>query len=149
MGRGKAPRDAESIKLRQPDRSGPSDETLLQLAKERGLFAQAEKASKRTANGESGGGDEGEEDSDDGEDSGDVPDLADTTTVAGRLLNSALWATSLAMLHFTLDVLVHNQYAMSFDWWEISARTIRAQLREFAIGHSSVLPRRSPGSGAH
>ena len=36
--------------------------------------------------------------------------------------NALLYGLTLAMIHFTLDVLVHNQYAERLDWLSITSR---------------------------
>ncbi|KAI0857946.1 hypothetical protein F4860DRAFT_505689 [Xylaria cubensis] len=98
---------AAEIKLAQPDRSAPSEETLLNLAQERNLFEQADQhpANRRRKNGD-----------DDGE----------LSPTAERIMDSLLWTVSLAMLHFTLDVLVQNQYAMEISWPQIMKRALIA-----------------------
>ncbi|KAI0476647.1 hypothetical protein F4859DRAFT_56355 [Xylaria cf. heliscus] len=95
------------IKLAQPDRSAPSNETLLNLAQERNLFEQAD---QHPANRRKTGGD------DDGE----------LSPTAERVLEALLWTVSLAMLHFTLDVLVQHQYAMDISWSQITTRALVA-----------------------
>lgn len=45
--------------------------------------------------------------------------VSTTTTVANALFT----AVTLSMLHFTLDVLVHHQYAVSISWSNILRRT--------------------------
>jgi hypothetical protein len=98
MGRKK---DAK-IKLAHPDRSGPdpSRETLLDIAEKRGLLKAQQAA-------EEGLDDSGE-------------------PLVGRLGESILWSISLTMLHFTLDVLVANQYAVAIKWPVLIARTAQA-----------------------
>jgi len=98
MGRKK---DAK-IKLAHPDRSGPdpSQETLLDIAEKRGLLKAQQAA-------EEGLDESGE-------------------PLVGRLGESILWSISLTMLHFTLDVLVANQYAVAIKWPALIARTIQA-----------------------
>lgn len=89
------------IKLKQPDRSipDPSRQTLLDLAEQRGLLKQQ---------------DQEEDDEEDGE------------PPVGRLGESILWSLSLTMLHFTLDVLVSNQYAMEIVWRDLVIRAAQA-----------------------
>ena len=98
MGRKK---DAK-IKLAHPDRSGPdpSQETLLEIAEKRGLL--------RAHQGAEEGLDESGE------------------PLVGRLGESILWSVSLTMLHFTLDVLVANQYAVAIKWPALFTRTAQA-----------------------
>ncbi|KAJ2902626.1 hypothetical protein MKZ38_000293 [Zalerion maritima] len=104
---------APNIKLAQPDRSGPTDQTLLDLAQEQDLFGQADKAQARSrrkaAKKDARGpleleGDEEEEKVD--------PEV-------DHLMDTFFWGISLAMLHFTLDVLVQHQYAMEIEWMKV------------------------------
>jgi hypothetical protein len=90
------------IKLAQPNRSGPdpSQETLLEIAEKRGLLKAQQAA-------EEGLDESGE-------------------PLVGRLGESLLWSISLTMLHFTLDVLVANQYAVAIKWPALVARTAQA-----------------------
>ncbi|KAK3339989.1 hypothetical protein B0T25DRAFT_466798 [Lasiosphaeria hispida] len=106
MARRPRERSPSDIKLKQPDRSGPTEGTLLQLAQERGLFEQAEK--QQAANKKSAGiaVRPGDADDDDGDEEAGLPPTAE------RILDTLLWTVSLAMLHFTLDVLVQNQYSI-------------------------------------
>lgn len=41
----------------------------------------------------------------------------------GPVGNAIFWSISLAMIHFTLDVLVFNQYRQEIEWWSIFQRT--------------------------
>lgn len=122
MARKRNERDASKIKLKQPDRSGPSEETLIQLAEQRGLFAQAlkkEDANKRAV-GKAIAPDEGGEDEDEG---------VALSPTAERILETLLWTVSLAMLHFTLDVLVQNQFSIDrIQWPKIWTRAGQALL---------------------
>ncbi|KAI5856780.1 hypothetical protein GGS23DRAFT_601045 [Durotheca rogersii] len=102
---------ATEIKLTHPDRSAPSENTLLQLAQDRNLFEEAERRERRNA-GKRG------QDEDEGE-----PLLS---PAAERVMDTILWAGSLSMLHFTLDVLVQHQYAVSIIWPQIMTRTVQA-----------------------
>lgn len=101
---------AAGIKLAQPDRSALSEETLLNLAQERNLFEQADQhpANRRRKRGNG--------DHDDGE----------LSPTADRAMEALLWTVSLAMLHFTLDVLVQHQYAMEVSWPQIITRALVA-----------------------
>ncbi|PHH85267.1 hypothetical protein CDD83_674 [Cordyceps sp. RAO-2017] len=122
---------AGSIKLRQPDRSAPTERTLLQLAEERQLLQQAverERQMSREA----------------------APD-DDMTLSAGaeRFLEAMLWTATLAALHFTFDVLVQHQYGTEIAWPSVAWRTTRAWLVflflfYFLHPHSSS-PRLVPG----
>lgn len=87
------------MKLKHPDRSGPdpTQQTLLDLAEERGLLKTAEA----------------------GIDSNGEP-------LIGRLAESIFWSISLIMLHFTLDVLVAHQYATEIVWRDLITRQFQA-----------------------
>ena len=50
----------------------------------------------------------------------ELSDVPSTTTVVA---NAVFTSVSLSMLHFTLDVLVHHQYALSISWSSIVRRT--------------------------
>jgi len=96
------PKEKEpNIKLAEPDRSGPNpaQQTMLDLAEQRGLLKEEM--------GDQNGGD-------------------DEEPSVGRLGESILWSISLTMLHFTLDVLVANQYAMQIIWPDLISRTFQA-----------------------
>ncbi|KAK3374812.1 hypothetical protein B0H63DRAFT_256848 [Podospora didyma] len=102
---------AANIKLQKPDRSGPTEQTLLQMAEARGLFAQAqekEDANKKAARRTNEGGGVAEPEDD------EWPELSATTE---RILDTLLWTVSLAMLHFTFDVLVQHQYSADRIVW--------------------------------
>ncbi|KAG0649057.1 hypothetical protein D0Z07_5067 [Hyphodiscus hymeniophilus] len=104
MGRSAKERKDAKFKLKHPDRSGPdpSQQTLLDLAEQRGLL--------KTPPGEK---------VDNGSSDDDEP-------LIGRLGDSTLWSLSLTMLHFTLDVLVSHQYAMELEWPAIMTRAAQA-----------------------
>lgn len=101
-------KEGPRLKLKQPDRSGPgpSYQTLLDLAEQRGLLKDSDDRNKTSVHGV--GVDEDEE------------------ALVGRLGESILWATSLTMIHFTLDVLVASQYAVNTDWGQLGLRTAQA-----------------------
>jgi hypothetical protein len=120
MGRKRKDKVSE-IELKQPDRSGPTDATLLQLAQDRGLFDLAKQ--KQDANKQ----DAKKKLSVTAETEDDGPGLP---PVAERILETLLWTVSLAMLHFTLDVLVQHQYAVDISWWKIVQRAAQALLGE-------------------
>ncbi|KAI0399897.1 hypothetical protein F4802DRAFT_530375 [Xylaria palmicola] len=108
------------VKLAQPDRSVPTEQTLLDLAQERNLFDQADQhpanRRKKQSSGEKGGGEEGE-----------------MSPTADRILEALLWSVSLAMLHFTLDVLVQHQYAVDISWPQIATRALVALVVFYAF----------------
>ncbi|RYP02311.1 hypothetical protein DL764_005843 [Monosporascus ibericus] len=98
-----------TIKLQQPDKSGPTGATLLELAQERKLFEEADRKQ----------GTRRPKEDDDDEDAA-IPPTVD------RVMDAILWTTSLAMLHFTFDLLVQRQYAMEISWSQIATRTVQA-----------------------
>ncbi|KAM0256060.1 hypothetical protein ACHAQJ_005259 [Trichoderma viride] len=100
---------SKTIKLRQPDRSGPTEQTLLQLADDRSLFEKAAEREKQLA------GDDGNDDED-----------AKLSPAAERFLEALLYTTTLATLHLTFDVLVMNQYGTEIVWDKILKNAARA-----------------------
>ncbi|KAH8902869.1 hypothetical protein BR93DRAFT_886252 [Coniochaeta sp. PMI_546] len=114
MARRRRDKSPSGIKLTQPDRTGPSEQTLLDLAEQRGLFnkAQEREESIRTkATPEAAA-----------EDSEPLPPIVE------RIFETLLWTVSLSTLHFTLDVLVQNQYAAEISWPKIVTRSGQAFL---------------------
>ncbi|KAL4732317.1 hypothetical protein ACLX1H_001332 [Fusarium chlamydosporum] len=103
MARQRKEKSVKDIKLEQPDRSGPTKETLVDFAKGRDLFAEADRRQREL--------------------DGEGPLLSPRTE---RILETLLWTGIIAMLHFTFDVLVQRQYAMDLDWLLIVQRTLRA-----------------------
>ncbi len=112
---------ASSIKLQQPDRTAPTEKTLLDFAGERSLFAQAS-ARQRQLDKERGVPPRAE----DGGDDSDANGGAAIAPLAERILDTLLWCASLATLHLTLDVLVQNQYAVAIEWPVVVKRSIQA-----------------------
>jgi hypothetical protein len=98
------------IKLAHPDRSLPSEKTLLEIAQEQQLFEQADRhpANQRKRRNDAGGSE------------------AELSPIAERIMDTLLWTVCLAMLHFTLDVLVQNQYAMEISWPQVTNRALIA-----------------------
>lgn len=117
MARRRKDHSPSGVKLKQPDRTGPSEKTLLELAEQRGLFNQAQereeriKAKTKTAPPEASA-----------EDAEPLPPVVE------RILETLLWTVSLAALHFTLDVLVQNQYAAELSWPKVVGRAGQAFL---------------------
>ncbi|KAK9783495.1 hypothetical protein SCAR479_00054 [Seiridium cardinale] len=107
-------RKAAQIPLSQPDRSGPSEKTLLELAQERQLFDQADVRQRKL--------DKKPIVQDEEEDA----EEAEISSTAERILDVMLWSVSLSMLHFTLDVLVQQQYAVELSWIKAITRTLTA-----------------------
>lgn len=106
-------RRASGIELKQPDRTGPSKQTLLDLAEQRGLFnkAQEREESIRTK-----------------APAAPADDPEPLPPVVERIFETLLWTISLSTLHFTLDVFVQNQYAAEISWPKILGRTGQAFL---------------------
>ncbi|KDN71746.1 hypothetical protein CSUB01_02642 [Colletotrichum sublineola] len=137
-GKEKRVKDASGIPLAHPDRSGPSEATLLQLAQERGLFKQAEqdpRNKKKVPKGAVRIDKPGKEDSSDDEegDDDDDDDEAKLSPTMERVMDTLLWTVGLAMVHGTLDVLVQNQYAKEIEYPVVIGRTLAAFLGEFQI----------------
>jgi hypothetical protein len=112
MARQRRQKDASpsDIPLAHPDKSGPdpSRKTLLDLAAKRGLLdpeIQNRKPGTLPA--------------------GSIP-LRDEQPVIGRFGESVLWSISLAMLHFTLDVLTQHQYAEVLSWPRVIKQSLQA-----------------------
>ncbi len=126
MPRQRAPKgvSAPKIPLQQPDRSRPdiSQETLFEIAEKRGLLTETTGASIQTNTG-----------------------LAEESRDAqvGRFGEAVLWGISLAMLHFTFDVLVQHQYAVEISWRKIFTTSLQAFGGEsFTFAHLSAWPPR-------
>ncbi|KAM5353959.1 hypothetical protein ACJ41O_000609 [Fusarium nematophilum] len=110
MARQRKEKPLKAIKLKQPDRSAPSEKTLLDFAKERDLFAEADRRQREIDQGE--------------------PVLSPR---AERILETLLWTVSIAMLHFTFDVLVQRQYGIQMEWHKAVVRTARAWILFVAL----------------
>ena len=117
---------AKDMKLKQPDRSGPTDNTLLDFAQQRDLFAEAAKR-ERELKRERG---ELVEDSDEEDEDEGPPVLSPR---AERILEAALYTITLAMMHFTFDVLVHHQYGKDIEWPVITRRAVTAWAGKFCL----------------
>ncbi|KAF7533134.1 hypothetical protein G7054_g7343 [Neopestalotiopsis clavispora] len=121
-------RKAAQIPLSQPDRSGPSEKTLLELAQERKLFEQADVRQRKLDRKPPAPGAAHQQDGEDAddEDDDDDDDDAQLSSTAERVLDVLLWSISLSMLHLTLDVLVQHQFAVELSWVQITSRTATA-----------------------
>ncbi|KAK1597141.1 uncharacterized protein LY79DRAFT_508399 [Colletotrichum navitas] len=132
-GKEKRIKDPRDIPLAQPDRSGPSEATLLQLAQERGLFKQADQ-DPRNKNVPKGAvridrpSKEHSSDDEEDDDDDDDDDEAKLSPAMERVMDTLLWTVSLAMVHGTLDVLVQNQYAKEIEYPVVIGRTLAAFL---------------------
>ncbi|KAK5122110.1 hypothetical protein LTR85_004356 [Meristemomyces frigidus] len=110
-----APTSTPKVGMEQPDRSGPKGKTLLDLYEEKkAILDQGRPFDAKHEDGLVG--DEG----------GNIFDagLGDGEPI-GPVGQAVFWAVTLAMLHFTLDVLVYNQYAMDVLWPAIFKRTLK------------------------
>ncbi|KAF4454761.1 hypothetical protein F53441_2839 [Fusarium austroafricanum] len=113
MARQRKEKSVKDIKLKHPDRSAPDKETLVDFAKGRDLFAEADRRQREL---------DGEEQQD--------PILSPR---AERIFETLLWTGVIAMLHFTFDVLVQRQFAMDLDWFLIVQRTLTAWILFVAL----------------
>lgn len=126
--------DPKEIKLSRPSRAEPTEKTLLQWAEERDLFAQAQRreqsagakatgSSKKARRWDAKTGEEVKE----GE-SEEEEEEAVFTPGQERVFEAILWAFSISTVHFMLDVLVQNQYAIDIKWKSVVVRTGQAFL---------------------
>lgn len=106
MARQRKEKPIPGIKLQQPDRSGPTEKTLFDMAQERNLFEEADRRQRQAA--------------------ADAPELSPG---AERLLETFLWTITLTTIHFTFDVLVQRQYGTEISWPDATSRTLKAWLR--------------------
>ncbi|KAL2075139.1 hypothetical protein VTL71DRAFT_81 [Oculimacula yallundae] len=111
MARNRKEKTPKKIPLAQPDRSGPSQATLLDIAEQRGLLKTYD----------------GQPDTSSLENRIRFTEEADKEALVGRVGESVLRSISLTMLHFTMDVLVVHQYgADNIVWRDIVWRTVQA-----------------------
>ena len=107
------PTSTPKFNLQQPDRSGPKGKTLLDLYDEKkGLLEKGQPFDKKYEDGQVR--DEG----------GNILEagLGDGEPI-GPVGNAVFWSVCYAMVHFTLDVLVYNQYRQEMEWRPIVQRT--------------------------
>ncbi|CAN8096346.1 unnamed protein product [Discula destructiva] len=123
MARPRKEKKRKDIKLRQPDRSGPTEKTLLEIAEEQNLFNKADAQHRKSKNVSQVGpnGVDGE---------------SELSSSADRVMDTILYAVCLAMLHFTLDVLVQHQYAMEVEYRNIVKRAFQALMVFAALVHA-------------
>src|SRR5947207_4021499 len=98
-----SPSSADDIPLAYPTRA-PTSKTLFDLATERQDILDKGQPFKRKEGAESAESEKEE--------------------LIGRLGEAVVWTITLLMLHFTLDVLVHHQYAEEISWNSIIYRCI-------------------------
>lgn len=107
------PTKTPHLKLAQPDRSGPKGKTLLDIYEDKkALLDQGTPFDKKYEDGIPRG------------ESGNILDvgLGDNEPI-GPVGDAVFWSVCLVMFHFTLDVLVYNQFAQEVVWSAISKRT--------------------------
>lgn len=107
------PTSEPKIRMAQPDRSGPKSKTLMDLYEEKkSLLEHGQPFDKKYEDGLVR------------DESGNILEagLGDDEPI-GPMGNATFWSVSLAMVHFTLDVLVYNQYRQEMEWWPIFQRT--------------------------
>lgn len=126
MARQRREKATTTIKLAHPDRSDPTEETLLQMAHERGLFQQADADPRNKTTSKSTPAAESDSEDDAADADADADDTGELSPTAERIMDSLLWTVSLAMLHFTLDVVVQHQYGIDIDWHAIILRALQA-----------------------
>ncbi|KAF4462921.1 deacetylase [Fusarium albosuccineum] len=105
MARQRKEKPVKGIKLEHPDRSAPGKGTLVDFAKQRNLFEEADRRQRQLDNNE-----------------------VALSPGAERFLETVLWTATLATVHFTFDVLVQRQYGMEVLWHQIVTRTLTAWL---------------------
>lgn len=111
------PTKEPKIKMAQPNRSKPSNKTLLDLYEDKkALLNQGQPFDAKYEDGKAR--DEGGNILEAGLSSPD-----DDDEPIGPLGQAVFWTVLLGMLHFTLDVLVYNQYAQEINWPAIWGRT--------------------------
>jgi len=108
--------------MRQPDRSGPKGKTLFELAEER----QALLNKGRPFDDKHADGQVRDEDG----------NVLDDSAPIGPVGDAIFFTLTLAMLHFTLDVLVYHQYAQAVEWPPIFKRTLTMLPVLFVVTYS-------------
>lgn len=108
-----APKVAPKIKMVKPDRSKPKEKTLLDLYEEKkSLLEHGQPFDPKYEDGKVR--DEG----------GNILEAGlEVDEPIGAFEQAVFWCVVLSMLHFTLDVLVYNQYRQEIEWPEIWKRT--------------------------
>lgn len=109
------PTSTPKIKMAKPDRSKPQGKTMLDLYDEKKALLDQGQPFDAKYN-DSRVRDEG----------GNILEAGLTgpdDEPIGPLGNAVFWSITLAMIHFTLDVLVYNQYAQEIIWPSIFKRT--------------------------
>ncbi|KAL9096919.1 MAG: hypothetical protein Q9165_000883 [Trypethelium subeluteriae] len=97
---------APQIELRYPDKSGPKGKTLLDIAAERNLLSEKPGEVEVVET-----------------DITAVNEVAGDADPIGPFGQAIFLASTLSMLHFTLDVLTYQQYSQAIEWNAIYKRT--------------------------
>lgn len=110
------PTTTPTLKMAQPDRAKPKGKTLIDLYNEKkALLEQGQPFDSKHSDGQAR--DEG----------GNILEAGlggpDDEPI-GPLGQAVFWSVTLGMLHFTLDVLVYNQYRQEMEWRPIFQRTL-------------------------
>ncbi|KAI9856346.1 MAG: hypothetical protein M1824_005474 [Vezdaea acicularis] len=134
---GKDDLGVEQIPLAQPDRSGPKAKTLFEIAEERQRELKGPAKSSSHAPSLGVGVEEVQwkdlwMHNERSKGKGVIEPHKEGTTedeesaVEGRVMfiEAIFYSISFSMLHFTLDVLVHSQYAINIVWRTIIERTL-------------------------
>lgn len=103
--------DGIEMILKHPDYSGPKGKTLFEMADERQKELDKSKPTKWNLNTSAAS-------------SGGSP--TDDEAAVGPVGDAILYATSMAALHMTLDVIVYSQYREDIIWGEIAWRAATA-----------------------
>lgn len=103
------PTSTPHIKLAHPDRTKPEGKTLLDVYEEKkSLLEHGQPFDPIHLDGRVR------------DESGNILEAGlETEEPIGPVGHAVFWSVTLAMLHFTLDVLVHNQYRQDIEWGPI------------------------------
>lgn len=114
---------ADQIPLAHPDRNTRPAKTLLDIAAEEHPFLTRNKTiTTKTLSLDADGCITNHNSPSTVNENGDN----DEEAAVDALGEAIFYALSLAMVHFTLDVLVHNQYAEAFAWRDMAWRSVTA-----------------------
>ncbi|CZT19882.1 uncharacterized protein RCC_05738 [Ramularia collo-cygni] len=107
------PTKVPKLKLAQPDRSGPKGKTLLDVYEDKkSLLDKGRPFDAKYSDGVPRG------------ESGNILDVGlGENEPIGLVGEAVFWSVCLVMFHFTLDVLVYNQFAQEIVWPAVIKRT--------------------------
>ncbi|KAL9049934.1 MAG: hypothetical protein Q9162_006934 [Coniocarpon cinnabarinum] len=114
----KEPYTLHEIPLKQPDRSGPSQPTLFDLAAEREAELRKQipqyeaKRAKKSAQPSTS----------------DAKIAIDTEQSDDALLTALIYGFTLTSVHITLDILTWHQYAQEMQYWPLVTRNLKSTL---------------------